>query len=134
MRLLLTIPDSDNPKEVALLLQAALLGVVAVNRRILSKTQLPPLYQSGIKFRSEPTDGVDEIPDILTMFERGYGDCAPLVAARVAELQNSGEKAGVRIYWRPERSPLPFHAQVRRGNGQIEDPARYLGMVGRHYE
>ena len=141
MKLVTDIPVGPPGREdmTADALRAYLEGIIAVNRLIIRNQPIPWLYDSGIRFRAEDENqGYDEIPTILGMLESGYGDCAPLVAARVAELrERCGENATVKIYWRPERSPLPFHAQVRRKNGSVEDPSRRLGMAerpGRSFE
>lgn len=135
MRLLTSIPHSPDLKLMAEALKAYLEGIVLVNRVILRTQPMPELYKSGVRFRSEPSKQQwDYVPNFLALIEQGYGDCAPLTAARVAELQHAGERASVKVYWRPERSPIPFHAQVRRADGTVEDPSRLLGMAGAHYE
>lgn len=141
MKLVTEIPIAPEGFEdmTAEVLAAYLEGIIAVNRLIIRNQPMPWLYKSGIRFQAEPEhQGYDEIPTFLHMLHTGVGDCAPLVAARVAELrERCGENATVKIYWRPEIRPLPFHAEVRRKNGSVEDPSRRLGMVnrpGRIYE
>lgn len=142
MRLVTDIPVGGEGHEdlTAEALRAYLEGIIAVNRLIIRNQPMPWLYKSGIKFRAEnETQGYDYVPNFLEMLALGYGDCAPLVAARVAELRERlGEDATVKVYWRTNRpNVLPFHAQVRRKNGSVEDPARRLGMAdrpGRIYE
>jgi len=138
MRLVTDIPMGPPGREdmTGEALRAYLEGVIAVNRLIIRNQPMPWLYESGVRFKSEPSNQpYDYIPTFLRMIELGYGDCAPLCAARVAELrERCNEEAGIKIYWRPEMRPLPFHAQVRRGDGSIEDVSRILGMAGKGYE
>lgn len=97
---------------------------------------LPPLYKSGVRYAREPWagQGVEEFADLLTIMTRGWGDCDDLSPARAAELIVQGEPATITLYSRPnptlagERATSTFHVQVRRGDGTIEDPSRYLGM------
>lgn len=127
-----------NPRILAALAQGFLRGVVANNRLILKVaksqgTPIPSLYESGVRYEREPWTDREEFADILTVLKRGWGDCDDLAAWRVAELQEAGEKADVRIYWRPKayfspQKPMMMHVQVRRGSGAIEDPSRFLGL------
>lgn len=132
---------------VAYAARGFLRAVVAVNRWYLRQNpNIPDLYQAGVVFRREPWAGVvDEFADIPTILERGWGDCDDLVSYRVAWLKERAygfdqrgrePDAGIKIYWRkPRRSAAfngkrgrLFHAQVRRQNGEVEDPSRLLGM------
>ena len=103
--------------------RAQLVIMVAVNRVLIRKRMVKPLYQSGVRFREEPK-GVETFVDALTCQRTGFGDCAHLAAWRCAELQENGEKAELRIKW---KHPV-YHVQVRRQNRQIEDPSALLGM------
>ena len=103
--------------------RAHMVIVVGVNRIILKRKLVPPLYKSGVRFREEPP-GVETFVDALTCFKARFGDCAHLAAWRCAELQEQGEKAAIRVKW---TQPV-YHVQVRRGNGSIEDPSALLGM------
>lgn len=113
------------------MLRAALEAVARINQLIRHENpSMPLLYDSGVRFGAERQTTHDEIPDVATLYQVGVGDCAPLSAARIAELREAGERADFKLYWRPERSPLPYHVQVRRWDGTIEDPSRRLGMAG----
>lgn len=133
MRLVTDIPVGGRGNEdlTGEALAAYLEGIIAVNRLIIRNQPMPWLYKSGIRFIEEdPYQPYDKVPTFLEMLETGGGDCAALVAARVAELrERCRDHATTKIYWRPERRPLPFHAEVRRANGKVEDPSRRLGMV-----
>lgn len=126
-------PATRSKRVIAALAQGFLRGVVASNmvtiRELKRRGQtIPPLYESGVVYRREPPWGHEEFADILTVYRRGWGDCDDLCAWRVAELRESKEdpKADIRIYWRPNSKVM--HVEVRRGNGAIEDPSRFLGL------
>lgn len=128
-------------KTLALLTQGFLRGVVAANRVTIRTAKkkgrpLPRLFESGVVYEREPwPKGVEEFADIVTILRRGWGDCDDLCAARVAELQEDGEPADCRVYWRrkctcgawddgsgrcpacgkPPKGPLKMHCEVRRG-------------------
>jgi hypothetical protein len=124
--------------EVPLLKRSRFLGVfikplldalVTVNRLYLRAHHVPPLYQSGVRYMQEPADGrPEEFAAIPVVLSRGWGDCDDLAPYRVAELQEAGEKAKIRITWRRVGKRRTYHVLVRRGDGRIEDPSRLLGM------
>jgi hypothetical protein len=115
---------------LALFVKPLLDALVLVNRLYLRTHHVPPLYRSGVRYKQEPDDGTPEefaaIPEVL---RRGWGDCDDLAPWRVAELQEAGERARVRITWRrrPNGRRL-YHVVVRRADGSVEDPSRLLGM------
>jgi hypothetical protein len=115
----------DSPAAFANWVRSQLAVMVTVNRVLIRKKLVGPLYQSGVTFRKEP-DGVETFVDALTCRRVGCGDCAHLACWRCAELQDSGESATLRIKW---NHPI-YHVQVRRADGRIEDPSRNLGMLG----
>jgi hypothetical protein len=129
-------------KTLAVLTQGFLRGVVACNRIAIRSAKrrgrpLPRLYESGVEYEREPwPKGLEEFADINTILKRGWGDCDDLCAARVAELQEDGEHADCRVYWRRrcecgewdsgagkcarcgqslEGRPIKMHCEVRRG-------------------
>jgi hypothetical protein len=120
--------DADDPQGIDL----ALACTVALNLHQMQRRRMPPLYQSGVRYRREQCL-VPSAPETCERFltyaqllvER-FGDCDDLSSARVAELICSGEdpRARARVY----RSGAGFHAIVVRGNGAIEDPSALLGM------
>lgn len=138
-----------DPREVATIARGYLMGVVEVNRILIRRRHVPPIYESGVVFKGEPwagkkpvivaakgcwmkLPGLDEFADCLTTYKRGCGDCDDLVAWRVAELKEQGVEAGVKIYWRDHkrngRNVRLFHAECRLPDGGVEDVARNLGM------
>jgi len=105
------------------LLRAALRGLVAVNREVLRGTDLPALYDSGVRYQAEGL-GAEEWQRADQVFARGRGDCEDLASWRVAELQLAGElDATVDVV---QTGPRKFHAVVRRADGTQEDPSRLL--------
>jgi hypothetical protein len=106
--------------------------VIGVNLTIMRAATIPPLYRTGVVYRPEPP-GPEEIANVLQVLgtadrpngRRGaWGDCDDLCAYRVAELRFFGEHALPRIVWPKGRTM--YHAQVRRGDGSIEDPSLLL--------
>lgn len=100
-----------------------------VNRITLkADPSIPPLYKAGVVYKREPK-GQETFNDVTVIKHFGFGDCAHLAAWRVAELQNAGENATLRIAWKvTRRGKRLFHVQVRRADGRIEDPSKLLGM------
>ena len=106
-----------------------LLGaLVKINRRVIRKAKLPPLYKAGVRYVRE--QGTENWQDALKTYRRGIGDCEDLACWRVAELLNNGKDARPFIRWRldPATKTYIYHVMVMRANGQIEDPSRVLGM------
>lgn len=141
MRVVLDIRDPD-PEVVARLARIHLEGVVAQNRVLLRRNsgRIPPLYESGVRFRNEPwagkfklgganVPGIEEFATIPVVLGRGWGDCAQLCCWRIAELREAAiargmserdaqQNYGFRIYWRllnegTENERRFFHVQVR---------------------
>jgi hypothetical protein len=104
--------------------EAGLEGLTRVNEVVMRETAFPPLYESGVRYKTEPRDVWRHAGDVLG--ER-WGDCEDLSAYRAAELRVSGEDPGARVTTY-ESGPHRYHAVVTRGDGTIEDPSRELGM------
>lgn len=118
--MLVTIDVPNDPQ----CLRAALGGLVALDRVILRRSDLPSLYDSGVRYRPEAS-GQERWRRIDEVFRLGYGDCEDLTAGRVAELQLQGELA----YQDVKKSGFrKFHAKVLMPDGTYEDPSRILGM------
>jgi hypothetical protein len=113
------------------MVRSLLQALVMVNRIALkSDPRIPPLYSSGVRYIKEKP-GVETFRDLYLVLANHGGDCAHLAAWRVAELQQAGENASIRIQWKVTRRGIRlFHVVVRRGNGSIEDPSKLLGMKG----
>ncbi len=140
-----------NPRVLAELAQIFLRAVVASNRVTIRERKamgkpIPPLYESNVDYEPEPWTDREQFDDILTCLRRGWADCDDLCAWRVAELQEQGVNADIRIYWRyfdasgrrvsesmvarkmPPGVKMLMHVEVRLPNGKIEDPSRFLGL------
>jgi hypothetical protein len=160
LRVVIDIRHPD-PEVTARLAQHHLEGVVLANRLDLRRfgASIPSLYASGVRFRNEPWAGagargqhvqIEQFARIPEILERGWADCAQLVAWRVAEqreamfqrLRRNGvpapeanraanEAYGIRIYWRLGETDdgtetRLFHVQVRNPDQSVEDPSRLL--------
>ena len=136
MKLVTTIQtEHEPPATIAMVARGFLYGVVLTNCLQIRRKLVPPIYESGVKFRPEPWQGrFEEFADALTTYRRGWGDCDDLVAWRVAELRAIGDRrlgltpcnATIKIYWRPKTGG--FHCEVRMPDGSVEDVSRFLGM------
>ena len=123
-----------DPLATATVARGFLLGVVLQNRALLRMKLVPPVYKAflagQVQFRNEPWAGkYEEFADALTCMKRGWADCDDLVPWRVAELQEQGIKAGIKIYWRESAERITYHVETRLPDGSVEDVAAYLGMV-----
>lgn len=139
MYVAVTIPKELTNRERVKVARKFLRGVVTVNRLLIRKGLVPPMYRANVLYRREPK-GEETFVDAMTVYRRGHGDCAHLAAWRVAELQEALARAiregkasagarmpSLRLYMRPKHKTV--HVQVRHSDGRIEDPSRFLGMV-----
>lgn len=113
------------------LIEAAAEGLVLTNVELFQMAHergvdLPPLYESGIVYRPEPSgrEWWETAHDLLDVVPDRSGDCEDLAAYRAAELRFfDGENARVVIVRTPRGS---FHAIVEREDGSLEDPSRVV--------
>lgn len=110
----------------------ALAMTVIANLHQMGSRQLPPLYQSGIRYQREKCLSV-AVPESCERFltaaqvlQEGVGDCDDLSCYRAGELIHTGEDPKARAF--VVRTGLGYHAIVMRGDGTIEDPSEVLGM------
>jgi len=129
VRIIIDVPEEDNDA----LVQACHLhleGVIATNMAIMRRKRIPPLYskEAGIVYRLEPP-GLEEFANCLQVLGLAprpsglpgrWADCDDVLAYRCAELRLHGENATPRIVWAKYERPRK-HAQIRRGDGSIED-------------
>lgn len=112
----LILPLGDSVESI----DRALRALQAYDSAWIQDRGAPPLYDSGVRYRREPTSARFEnwwtIPDVL---RAGYGDCEDLACWRAAEC--GGRAFAVEV-------PTGYHILVRRPDGRIEDPSRRLGM------
>jgi len=123
------VPLLKRSRFLGLFVKPILEALVLVNRLFIRAHHVLPLYQSGVRYQQEPADGKpEEFASIPVVLSRGWGDCDDLAPWRVAELQEAGEHATIRITWRRYGKRRLYHVLVRRGDGRIEDPSKLLGM------
>lgn len=127
---LLKSRDDLFSRVVRFIAEAAILSNrTLIQEGVKKKKPIPALYKSGVRYKNEPEGRPDESLDIPKILIQGHGDCFHLCAWRVAELREAGEKAKIRLTCKRRKDDKRvFHVQVRRGNGDIEDPSRILGM------
>lgn len=125
------LPERVKFEVLGLLLDALILANV---RYLQVRPQTPNLYESGVRYLTEP-DNVDEWQDIPDTLARMHGDCEDLASWRVAELKVRGGEPtathAISVDLLPNASGrlvTTFHICVMRANGKIEDPSRRLGM------
>jgi hypothetical protein len=132
MRVIADIPSDGASGELVMGAARAIELVVGINLLIMKRLRVPSLYTTDVVYRLEPP-GPEEIANCLQVLGKAprvnnipgpWGDCDDLVAYRVAELRFRGEKAVPRIVWRKDTHL--YHAQVRRGDGSIEDPSMHM--------
>lgn len=142
----------ENHPHTPLLYDCAREGTV----RYLSESEAPIASQIPmvINGNHEPIETVLSIPLLI---KSNGGDCAHLSAWRLAELWRDDlrrfrrRKARCKVYWRSKcpycasivqdgafgcptcgrgfpRPSRVFHAEVRRSDGEVEDPSRMMGM------
>lgn len=82
---------------------------------------LPPLYSSGVRYRTEPQhgSGVDEFANPWLTLARGWGDCDDLVQYLLVEYLAQGIRAACGAEWRGSG----VHVWVRLPGGAIQDPS-----------
>jgi len=123
------VPLFKRSRFLGIFIKPLLDALVSVNRLYLRMHHVPPLYESGVRYMQEPPDGKpEEFAAIPVVLSRGWGDCDDIGCYRVAELQEAGERATIRITWRRVGRRRTYHVLVRRADGRIEDPSRLLGM------
>lgn len=118
---------------------------------LLRHPETPPLYQSGVRYRAEPS-GDERWLSVPHVLAAGLGDCEDLGCWRAAELVAQAARSGrfdLAIWLRQENEherQLPARPGFRSralsggsgnvyhiitavgGGGQTEDPSRRLGM------
>lgn len=117
--------DEFHGGQIAYFAKCAIEGFAQGSLPLAAVWRLPPLYQSGIRFRPEPDHGSGNedfaLPNVC--FKRKWGDCDDLVIYRIWELRCHGELATCQAIWQDSA----VHVLVRRANGKLEDPSILLG-------
>lgn len=109
--------------------RAALSALVLRDVDQLRRGRYPPLYSGAVRYRTSRGER-GHWKTLRELMESGFGDCADLAAARVAELIVSGEDRRARPVVRSTKRSGLYHVVVRRKDGSIEDPSKILGMKG----
>jgi len=107
----------------------ALEALVYRARKQIRRGGVPPLFESGVRYRRER--GANHWRTPKEVLAAGNGDCEDLAAWRVAELRESGADRKAYCMIRHGGRPGLWHILVRRGDGRVEDPSKVLGMKGR---
>ena len=135
MRVLIDL-DSRSLKPsraLAPIIQHLCSALVIANRIILKGSSIPPIYDSGVRYRPEPRQWpFERFDNAQTCFARGWGDCDDLASWRCAELLNQGIRANIIVSWKPAEGGRLYHITVRMPDGTKEDPSARLGMNARH--
>lgn len=95
------------------------------NVRVLERFDLPELYRSGVRYRTESREVWS---DALATLARGAEDCDSLCTWRAAELRRQGIPANPVLIEAPDGG---YHCLVRyrvRGREFRDDPSFRLGM------
>lgn len=108
--------------------EAALEGLAQLATEDHLANELPPLYQSGVRYRRE--NGTEDWLLPSQVLRIGASDCEDLAAYRVGELRAHGIDPGARIVVE-QTGPRTLHAIVKRSDGVYEDPSAALGMRSR---
>jgi len=105
--------------------EAALEGLAQLATEDHLAGNLPPLYDSGIRYQRERGTENWLLPSQALL--QGASDCEDLAAYRVGELRAHNIDPGARIVVE-QTGPRTMHALVRRSDGTLEDPSVALGM------
>lgn len=127
MELIFSVPDHPIFARyfVREVMQGAALGCRPL---FVGEHALPPLYSiPGVRYQWDPGygSGVERMPLPGEVFRAKGGDCNALVLYEVARRQAARQKDAVSIAdWTGTGG---MHAQIRRPDGEIEDPSVRLG-------
>lgn len=120
-------------------LNAALRAATLIAAYELGRYRLPPLYQSGVRYRFEPVCDAPEGPARMlpgacertlsprqVIAEGRFADCNTLAPWLAAQRIIEGQRCAALAI----RSPSigGWHCIVRHEDGRIEDPSIVLGM------
>lgn len=108
-------------------LELLLRGLTAINVALIKLHNLPPLMESGVRYRRDEA-GAEVWSNAYEVAKRGYGDCEDLSCYLAAELQIQGQPA-VACVKRTGRRRLHTLVCV---DGRVLDPSRALGMGRKH--
>lgn len=107
--------------------EAAVEGLAGIDAVLLSYYHLPPIYEVTPRLRYK-VSAKESWKDIGAVLRDGWGDCKDFTAWRLAELRRMGIQARAESIVQRIGRTLKFHTYVRYQNGNVEDPAKFLGM------
>ena len=134
MQITFSLPHAFYPgssrDEDAYALRALLDCLIRLNQAYLRYHAVPALYRAGVVYGR--TEVWDTIP---ALYDKKFGDCKSLTAARIAELRAQSIEAEPVFRWvqRPDGSGSDYHILVQREACKewpdgFEDPSKVLGM------
>jgi hypothetical protein len=131
MRLVVELEGFDlaYPERFAGNVKRLLDQLVERNREYMRLFPLPPLYQSGVSYRTDPPGRVS-LADAPTVYHRKWGHCAHLSCWLTAELNERGIGATLRIKWAPRKGEYGLPGTWRRGQKWV----RVVPAVGGCFE
>lgn len=127
--IILTDTASDlEARELAWMVKCAIEGFALGYLPAFKRWNLPPLYQSGVRFQLPPAHGAgyELMKSPLATFRDGWGDCDRLMIWWLCEQWSQGRKARCSTMWLGNR----MHVLGRRSwddRGPLEDPSVILG-------
>lgn len=127
MRIIYNLPHvfdgNGSARENAAVLHVLVDTLVRINRVYLRHHTVKPLYQAGVVYRR--TLWWEPIP---ALYERGWGDCKSLSAAKIAELELQGIPAHPVFRFLPRGGGrADYHILIQTPQG-FHDPSKVLGM------
>lgn len=118
MRIRIIIPASGRAS-----IEAALAALTGLNEAYFrTHPRAPSIRRSGIRYVREELEDWQTAPVLLAS---RAGDCDDIAPYHAAWLRARGERAAPTLR---EVRPGLWHVLVRRADGRIEDPSRWLGM------
>jgi hypothetical protein len=143
--LCLSVNDLD-PEIVRLKLGYHLLGVTYANQLIMEAQHIPALYQSGVRYRVDPTSAQQQrVLDCLEVLQDGAADCKSLACYQLASYRHAARSEAealaydLAITWQDfDHDPLDvglvplgglcrvFHVTISKPDGSFEDPSARL--------
>jgi hypothetical protein len=122
MRLALIVPARGRRS-----IEAALAALFALNVAFFqSHPNAPHIRRAGVRYARERGERWQTAPVLLASRR---GDCEDLASYHAAFLRARGERAVPQLR---EVRPGLWHVVVRRADGRIDDPSRWLGMGARN--
>lgn len=125
MRLGIAVPEHLVSAPV---LNAALEATTRLDEAMLASGS-PTLADARhrVRWRPEPP-GQEHFDHLGEVLRRGAGDCDDLAPWHAASLRHTGIDPGAEAIVK-RSGPKSWHAVVRRSDGSIDDPSKWLGMA-----